>query len=299
MRIFLTGASGFIGSAIVPELLAAGHEVLGLARSDESAALVESLGAKVIRGDINDLDSLRKGAAQSDGVIHCAFIHDMNNYEESCKTDRLATETMCKELEGSNRAFVMTSGTLMLRKGELVTEESPVETEGASSWRAASEKVAISYVSRGVRSAVIRLPQSVHGEGEHGFVPALIGIARNTGVSAYIGDGNNRWPAVHRLDAAVLYRLAVEKAPPGSYLHATADEGVPTREIASLISRRLNVALVSKTIEEAPAHFTWMSLFYAWDNPTSSAATRKLLDWEPKQLSLLEDIDNDYYFNSY
>ncbi|KAK9482249.1 SDR family oxidoreductase [Lipomyces starkeyi] len=287
MRIFLTGASGFIGSAIVPELLAAGHEVLGLARSDESAALVERLGAKVIRGDINDVDT-----AQSDGVIHCAFIHEMNNYEESCKK-------LCAKNLKSNRAFVLTSGTLMLRKGELATEESLVETEGASSWRAGSEKVAMSYVSRGVRSAVIRLPPSVHGEGEHGFVPALIGIARNTGVSAYIGDGNNRWPAVHRLDAAVLYRLAVEKAPAGSYLHATADEGVLTREIALLISRRLNVPLVSKTVEEAPVHFTWMSWFYAWDNPTSSAATRKLLDWKPKQLSLLEDIDNDYYFKSH
>ncbi|KAK9319735.1 alcohol dehydrogenase [Lipomyces orientalis] len=206
MCIFLIDASGFIGYAIVPELLAAGHDVLGLARSDESVALVERLGAQ---------------AAQSDGVIHCAFIHDMNNYEESCK----------KELEGSNRAFILTSGTLMLRKDE---------PQGPSSLRAGSEKVAMSYVSRRVRSA-----------GEHGFVRALIGIARNTGVSAYIGDGKNHWPAVHRLDAA---------APAGSYLQATADEGVPTREIASLISRRLNVPLVSKTVEEAPAHFTWLNL---------------------------------------
>ncbi|KAK9490419.1 hypothetical protein V1508DRAFT_270327 [Lipomyces doorenjongii] len=296
MRVFVTGASGFIGSALVPELISVGHEVLSLARSDKSAALLEKYGTQVIRGDINDLDSLRKGASQSDGVIHCAFIHDFTQYEASCKADSLAIEAMCKELEGSNRPFIMTSGTLMLPKGELVTEETPTVTEGPTSWRAASEKVAMSYISRGVRSVVIRLPQSVHGEGDHGFVPALIGIARSTGVSAYIGDGNNRWPAVHRLDAVVLYRLALEKAPAGSYLHCTDDEGIPTREIASIISRRLHVPLVSKTLEEAAGHFTWLSMFYSWDNPTSSVTTRKLLGWEPKQLSLLEDVDNGYYY---
>ncbi|KAK9241509.1 hypothetical protein V1506DRAFT_550508, partial [Lipomyces tetrasporus] len=208
MRIFVTGGSGFVGSVVIPELIGAGHEVLGLARSDQSATLVEKLGAQVIRGDINDLDSLRKGASQSDGVIHLGFMHDFSQYEASCAADRLAIETMCKELEGSNRPFVLTSATQVSHNGELVTEEDPTVTERPTSLRAASEKVAMSFVSRGVRSVVIRLPHSVHGEGDHAFVPALIGIARKTGVSGYIGDGNNRWPAVHRLDAAVLYRLA-------------------------------------------------------------------------------------------
>ena len=295
MRVFVTGASGFIGTGVVGELINGGHQVIALVRSDKSAVALESLGAKVLRGDLNDLDSLRKGANESDGVIHLAFIHDFANFEASCKIDRLAVETMCKELEGSDRPFILTSGTLTLAGNELADEDTPAEASSLS-LRAVTEQVALSYVSKGVRSIVVRLPPTVHGEGDHGFVPILVGTARAKKASVYIGEGKNRWPAVHRFDAAVAYRLAFEKAPAGSILHVIAEEGVPTREISAAIGKRLNLPLVSKPIGDATDHFAFLGTLYALDNPTSSAKTRKLLGWEAKQPSLLEDLDSDAYY---
>ncbi|KAK9385155.1 NAD dependent epimerase/dehydratase family protein [Lipomyces mesembrius] len=298
MRVFVTGATGFIGSAIVPELIGAGHEVLGLARSDAAAEALIAAGASVHRGSLSDLGSLRRGVAASDGVIHAAFIHNFDQYVAACETDRQVLETIGEAIAGSdrpNRPFVVTGGTFMLPLGRLATEESPCD-RGSVSPRAASETVAMSFSSRGVRVSVVRLPPSVHGDGDHGFVPALINIARTKGISAYIGDGSNRWPAVHRLDAALLYRLALERAPSGSFLHGVADEGVTIRDIATVISKRLNVPLVAKSLEEASDHFGWMAMFIPHDNPTSSALTRELLGWQPVQPSLLSDLDRNEYF---
>ncbi|MDQ2716356.1 MAG: SDR family oxidoreductase, partial [Chloroflexota bacterium] len=244
MRVFVTGASGYIGSAIVRELSAAGHQILGLARSDAAAAQVASAGADVHRGALDDLDSLRSGAAAADGVIHTAYIHDFSDFARAAQTDLRAVETIGAALEESGKPFVVTSGTLMLTfllpPGRLGTEEN-VADAGSLVPRIASENAAIALAEHGVRSSIVRLPPSVHGESDHGFVPTLISIARARGMSAYPGDGSNHWPAVHRLDAAHLFRLALEKAPAGSVLHAVADEGVPVREIAGVIGRRLNV----------------------------------------------------------
>ncbi|KAK9427076.1 NAD dependent epimerase/dehydratase family protein [Lipomyces doorenjongii] len=300
MRVFVTGATGFIGSAIVPELIGAGHEVLGLARSDTAAEALIAAGASVHRGSLSDLGSLRLGVAASDGVIHAAFIHDFDQYVAACETDRRALETIgvaIAESDRPNRPFVVTCGTFMLPLGRLATEDS-AHDPGSLSPRAASEEVAMSFSSRGVRVSVVRLPPSVHGDGDHGFVPALINIARTKGISAYIGDGANRWAAVHRLDAALLYRLALERAPSGSFLHGVADEAVTIRDIATVISRQLNVPLVSKSLEEAGDHFGWMAMFIPLDNPTSSALTRELLGWQPVQPSLLSDLDRNEYFES-
>ncbi|KAK9371632.1 NAD dependent epimerase/dehydratase family protein [Lipomyces chichibuensis] len=300
MRVFVTGATGFIGSAIVQELISAGHEVLGLARSDAAAETLKAAGAAVHRGSLSDLDSLRRGVATVDGVIHAAFIHDFEQYGAACETDRQALETIGEAIAGSdrpNRPFVVTCTTFMLPFGRLATEDSPGDP-GLVSPRAASEKVAMSFSSRGVRVSVVRLPPTVHGDGDHAFVPALINIARTKGISAYIVDGANRWPAVHRLDAALLYRLALERAPSGSFLHAVADEGVTIRDIATVISKRLKVPLVSISLEEAGDHFGWMALFVPHDNPTSSSITRELLGWGPVQPSLLSDLDRNEYFES-
>jgi nucleoside-diphosphate-sugar epimerase len=294
MRVFVTGATGFIGSAIVRDLLGAGHQVLGLARSDAGAASVAAAGVQVHRGSLDDLDSLRRGAAEADGVIHTAFIHDFANYAASVEADRRAIETLGAALAGTNRPLVVTSGTLLVSPGRVATEEDAVAPGGPR----ISEQAALPLAAKGVRVSVVRLPPSVHGEGDHGFVPALIGIARDKRVSAYIGDGNNRWPAVHRLDAAQLFRLALEKAPAGAKLHGVADEGVPTRDIAAVIGRRLNVPVVAKSREEAADHFGWLAAFFSVDGPASSAPTRARMGWSPVQPSLLLDIDQPYYFKT-
>ncbi|GHO99651.1 putative NAD-dependent epimerase/dehydratase [Reticulibacter mediterranei] len=301
MKVFVTGATGFIGSAVVRELLAAGHQVLGLARSDATAAAFTSAGVEVHRGSLTDLDSLRSGAIASDGVIHLAFNHDFSDYQGAAQTDLRAVETIGAALEGSGKPFVITSGTLMLTfflpQGRLGTEKD-VADAGSVAPRVASENAAIALAKRGVRSSVVRLSPSVHSEGEHGFVPGLINIARAKGVSGYIGDGSNRWPAVHRLDAAHLFCLALEKAPAGSVLHGVADEGVPTRAIADVIGRHLDLPVVAISPENAGEHFGWLGTAISTDNPTSSALTRELLGWHPVQPGLLADLDHDYYFKN-
>jgi nucleoside-diphosphate-sugar epimerase len=290
MRVFLTGATGFIGSA--RELIDAGHQVLGLARSDAGAKSLTAAGAQAHRGSLEDSESLRSGAAAADGVIHTAFIHDFNNYGPAAEADRRAIETLGDELAGSNRPLVVTSGTLLLQcRGALVTEEDQVNPDFPR-----KSEDALAMVSRGVHSIVLRLPPSVHGNGDHGFVPALINIARQKGASAYIGDGLNHWPAVHRFDAAHLYRLALEKGSAGACYHAVADEGIPVRDIAEVIGRRLNLPVVAKSKEEAAGHFGWMAHFFAIDSPASSAQTQKQLGWKPTHSSLIADLDGGSYF---
>jgi nucleoside-diphosphate-sugar epimerase len=293
MRVFVTGATGFIGTAVVRELIDAGHRVLGLARSDAGAKSLIAAGAQVHRGSLEDLDSLRSGAAAADGVIHTAFIHDFSNYGPAAEADRRAIETLGAVLASTDRPFIVTSGTLLVqRQGPLATEEDAHNP----SFPRKSEEAALALAAQGVRASVLRLPPSVHGNGDHGFVPRLISIAQEKGVSAYIGDGLNRWPAVHRLDAARLYRLVLEKGTAGASYHGVADEGVPTREIAAAIGRGLNVPVVSKSSEEAAAHFGWMGMFLAMDGPASSAQTQERLGWRPVQPGIIADLNAEHYF---
>jgi nucleoside-diphosphate-sugar epimerase len=291
MRVFVTGATGFVGSAIVPELIGAGHQVLGLARSDAAAATLTAAGAGVQRGSLDDLESLRKGAGAVDAVIHAGFNHDFSNYAAAAETDRLAIETLGAALAGSNRPFLITSGTALAAPGRIATEEDAAN----STFPRKSEEAAASAEAHGARVVVLRLPPSVHAEGDHGFVPLLIRLAREKGVSAYVGDGLNRWPAVHRFDAAWLYRLVLEKGSAPRY-HAVADEGVPFREIAQVIGRRLNIPTVSQSREEAAEHFLWFAHFAGLDCPASSAHTQERLGWHQTQPSLISDIDRPSYF---
>ena len=298
MRVFVTGASGWIGSAIVPELIEAGHQVVGLARSEESAAVVSAAGAEVLRGSLDDLDVLSGGAAAADGVIHTAYVHDFSQMESAARIDLRAIETLAGPLQGTGRPLVITTGTALVNPGHLATEEDSPDPESAAHPRSVIEPAVKRLAASGVRVSVVRPGASVHGEGDHGFVPFVIEIARRTGVSGYIGDGSNRWPAVHRFDAAHLYRLALEQAPAGAVYHAIGDEGVPTRDIAETIGRHLNVPTVSIAPADAAEHFGWMAAFFALDAPASSALTQERLGWKPTHIGLLEDLDQGHYFTT-
>jgi nucleoside-diphosphate-sugar epimerase len=298
MRIFVTGATGFIGSAIVPELINAGHQVLGLTRSDAGVKSLTAAGAQVHRGDLNDLESLRKGAAMSDGVIHTAFIHDFSKFEEVCEVDRRAIEALGVALAGSDRPLLITSGTGMAKSapGRSATEEDGPDISHPIP-RVASELEAASLAAKGLRVAVMRLPQ-VHNTVKQGLVTYAIELARQKGVSAYIGDGRNRWPAVRVLDAARLYRLALEKLEKGARYHAVAEEGVSNLEIAEVIGRGLKVPVISVSPEEAPAHFGWLAVFAGRDLPASGALTQKRLAWRPTGPGLIADLEQMRYFET-
>ena len=296
MRVFLTGATGFIGSAIVPELIGAGHQVLGLTRSDAGAAALAAAGAEAHRGTLEDLDSLRSGAAASDGVIHCAFDHDFSNFVANCEKDRRVIEALGSELVGSDRPLLITSGTGMgsAAPGQLATEETFNDGPSQPNPRKASEEAGVSVAKRGVNVSVVRLPQ-VHDPFKQGLISPLIQVAHEKGVSAYVGGGKNRWPAAHVSDVARLYRLALEKQEAGSRYHAVAEEGISARDIAEVLGRSLKVPVVSLSPEEALAHFGWMGMFVGLDMPASSALTQERLGWHPNGPGLIADLEQMQY----
>lgn len=300
MRVFVTGASGHIASALIPELIGAGHHVAGLARSDASAAAVASLGASVVRGDLDDLERLRDAAAASDGVIHLAFKHEAlrtGDLSAAGEADLAATAAIGDALARSGRPFVNTSGTGMLASSAAATRAATENDVLASGYRVDTENATVALAARGVRSSVVRLPPVVHSDlDHHGFIPTLIGFARMNGRAVYIGDGANRWPAVHTRDAAHLYRLALESAPAGSRLHAVGDEGISLREIAAAIGSKLELPAASISVDEASQQLGFLAAFARLDNPTSSARSRALLSWHPTHPGLLEDIAAGHYF---
>ncbi|WP_435228320.1 SDR family oxidoreductase [Streptomyces sp. Tue6028] len=301
MRFFVTGASGWIGSAVVPELIDAGHQVVGLARSDASAEALTEAGAEVVRGTVDDLDVLRDAAVASDGVIHLAFKHDIaftGDFQGAAQADRRAVDAFGEALADTGRPFVLASGVAGLAPGRVATERSTPVIDGSPvSMRQATAQKVLDLASRGVRSSVVRLSPTCHGEGDQGFMATLVDIARAKGVSGYIGDGANRWPAVHRLDAARLFRLAAEQAPAGTVLHGVAEEGVAIRDVAEVIGRHLDVPVVSVAPDRAAEHFTWLGAFLGLDSPASNTLTREQLGWEPTRPGLLEDLDKGHYFH--
>jgi nucleoside-diphosphate-sugar epimerase len=296
MRVFVTGATGFIGSAIVEELIHSGHRVLGLTRSDAGAESLIAAGAEVHRGNLENLESLRSGAAGADAVIHTAFNHDFSKYAANCEADRQVIEALGDALAGSGKPLIVTSGTGMANSGPgiLATEDQPPAGSKVVP-RAASEEAATLVAARGVRAAIVRLPQ-VHDTVKQGLVTYAIQVAREKGIAAYVGDGLSRWPAAHRFDTARVYRLALEKAEPGARYHAVAEEGVPARDIAEAIGRGLKVPVVSLTPEESAKHFGWLAMFAGWDMPASSARTREKLGWNPTGPGLITDLENMRYF---
>ena len=295
MRVFVTGASGFVGSAIVKELISAGHQVLGLVRSDSSADGIKKAGAQAFLGDVNDLPTLQKGAAGCDAVIHTAFNHDFSQFKANCEADRKVIEGLGAALAGTDRPLIITSGVGLLRSEHIITEDDVPQGSDIIP-RAASEEAAAAAAAKGARAYIVRLPPTVHGKGDHGFVPMIINMAREKGESVYIGEGKNRWPAVHRLDAAVLYRLIAEQKPPQRVYNAVAEEGIPFRDIAEAIGKGLDLPTLSRTDKEAEAHFTWFTHFASLDCPASSAKTRETLKWQPSQPRLLEELVPGIYF---
>lgn len=293
MRVFVTGAAGFIGTAVTQELLAHGHEVLGLARSDANVAALEKLGAKVHRGSLEDLDSLRAGAAASDGVIHLAFNHDFSRFAENGQLDKHAIEAMGAALEGNNKPFIVTSGTLLVAPGRVAVETDPVRP----GFPRVSETAGLAFAERGVRAMAVRLPQVHGGDGKCGLVGWLLNIAKEKGVSAYVGDGGNRWSGAHRLDVARLYRLALENGKAGTSYHAVADEGVPARDIAEIVGRATKLPVVSIAPEQVAEHFGVMAHFAGLDGPASSALTQQWLGWKPTQIGMIADISRPGYFD--
>ena len=293
MRVFVTGATGFIGSAIVPELIKAGHQVLGMARSDAGAQSLIAAGAEVHRGDLEDLESLRSGAAQSDGVIHTAFIHDFSKFTENCEIDKRAIETLGSALAGSDRPLIVSTGVGPLTPGRPATEDD--NPPANSPMPRVSEATALGMISQGVSASVVRLPQ-VHDPVKQGLVTYLVAQAREKGISAYMGDGLNRWAAAPVLDVARLYRLALEKHEAGARYHAVAEEGVPVRDIAEVIGRGLKVPVVSMSPEEAAAHFGWLTMFVGLDMPASSTQTQERLGWHPTGPGLIADLEQMRYF---
>ncbi|MGN6494128.1 MAG: SDR family oxidoreductase [Agriterribacter sp.] len=291
MKVFVTGASGFIGTAVVQELLAAGHEVTGLARTEQSAKAIAAAGAAVLKGSLNDIERLQQGTAEADGVIHTAFIHDFNQYAAAAATDKAAIEAMGEVLKGTNKSIVVTGGILGLPK----TNGIVTEADAAPAVPRASETTAIALAEAGVNASVIRLPPSVHDKGDHGFIPFIIGQARKHGVSAYVDEGTNRWPAVHRLDAAQLFRLALEKAAKGARYNAIGEQGLLIRDIAATIGQQLNLPVASISQQQAASHFEWMSRFIVFDNPATSATTQAQLGWQPTHMGLLEDMVRNYF----
>ncbi|MEU0134863.1 SDR family oxidoreductase [Streptomyces sp. NPDC006296] len=302
MRVFVTGASGWIGSAVVPELIDAGHRVVGLARSEASAAALTAAGADVVRGTVDDLGVLRDTAAASDGVIHLAFKHDIaftGDFQGAAEADRRAVDAFGDVLAGTHRPLVIASGVAGLTTGRVTTERDMPTIDGSpTSIRATTSQAALALAARGVRASVVRLSPTCHGEGDHGFLATLVATARAHGVSGYLGDGTNRWPAVHRLDAARLFRLALDKAPAGSVLHGVAEEGVTIRDIAEVIGRHLDVPVTSVDPADAAGHFSWLSGFLALDVTASHTLTSELLDWRPTHPGLLEDLDKGHYFTA-
>ncbi|MGW4911546.1 SDR family oxidoreductase [Streptomyces sp. NPDC004270] len=302
MRIFVTGASGFIGSAVVPELIGAGHQVVGLARSDASAATLTNAGVEVVRGTLDDLEVLRDTAAASDGVIHLAFNGERaftGDYQGAADADRRVVDAFGDSLAGTDRPLVLATGFIGFPTGRAVTEQDAPAIDGSPYvTRSATAQAALAFASRGVRSSAVRVSPTVHGEGDYGWVPHLVATARAKNVSAYLGDGANRWPTVHRLDIARLFRLAVERAPAGSALHGVAEEGVALRDIAAVIGRHLDVPVTSVAPETAEEHFAWLSPFMSLDVPVSNTLTRDLLDWRPTHSGLLEDLAEGHYFHT-
>ena len=300
MRVFVTGASGWVGSAVLPELIGAGHTVIGLARSDEAAQVVSASGAEVQRGSLAEVDVLRQAAASADGVLHLAFRHDVafaGGWETATQADRAAIEALSSALTGSDRPLIITSGTALLPPGRVVTEQDVADADHPMVARADNERLALSFAERGVRAVSLRLPPSVHGDGDQGFLAQLVERARAVGSAGYVGDGANRWPAVHRRDAARLFRMALTHAPAGSVLHAVGDEGVPTRAMAEVIARHLDVPSRTVAPGDAADRFGWLADLMTGDIPASSRHTRELLGWAPQHPGLLADLDAGHYFN--